>query len=70
MTDLKLIQFQCQREGHLFYFQGYLEFVLDLGEPRCPFCKCRARLTGREYPAINERDPEAFLDGQDHHTRD
>ena len=57
MPGPKLIQFRCKREGHLFYFQGYAKFVHRRGGPRCPFCLfTHVEATGREYPAINERD--------------
>ena len=57
MTGLKLIQFRCEKKGHLFYFQGYAKFVLRQATPRCPFCLfSRVAATGREYPAIDERN--------------
>ena len=63
MSELKLIQFRCNRNGHLFYFQGYLEFVRDM-KASCPFCfHSRVEATGREYPVLNERDPSAFPTG-------
>ena len=61
MTGPKLIQFRCQKNGHLFYFQGYPEFMHRAQASRCPFCwLSKVEATGREYPAINERDVTAF----------
>ena len=62
MSGLKLIQFRCQIGGELFYFQGYKEFMFWWPLwPRCPFCRSkRVVATGREYPPLNERDPEKF----------
>ena len=60
-SELKLIQFRCNRKGHLFYYQGYVKY---LSGASCPFCiHSRAEATGREYSALNERDPNAFPKG-------
>ena len=52
MTN-RLIQFQCQREGTIFYYQTSLRripFVLH-----CPICKSkRTKETGRTYAAVDE----------------
>jgi hypothetical protein len=57
-TNYRLYQFQCQREGTLFYYQhdpratpNTLLYIVD----RCPVCGSRrVKLTGREYPGIDE----------------
>jgi hypothetical protein len=50
----RLIQFQCEREGTLFYYQTSLMRVP--WQMRCPVCGSkRVEQTGREYEAIDER---------------
>ena len=52
----KLWQFQCQREGTLFYYQHSTK-PSHMVE-RCPVCgSSRVELTGRTYPAIDEASP-------------
>jgi Zn finger protein HypA/HybF involved in hydrogenase expression len=49
----RLIQFQCEREGTLFYYQSNRVNVCVVA--RCPVCgSTRVNETGREYPALDE----------------
>lgn len=54
----RLVQFQCQKEGTLFYYQSGMKrqpFV-----QYCPVCKSsRTEPTGREYVGVNETYPLA-----------
>jgi hypothetical protein len=48
----KLIQFQCNKEGTLFYYQSSIkaDFIR-----RCPLCgSTRVEQTGRTFPPVNE----------------
>lgn len=56
----ELRQFQCQREGDIFYFQhdepgSWLHLVSF-----CPVCGSkRVKETGRRYPGVNETAPRS-----------
>lgn len=51
----RLIQYQCQKEGSLFYYQSGVRQPYFIN--RCPICgSSRVQPTGREYPKINETD--------------
>jgi hypothetical protein len=53
MNGTQLIQFQCQREGTLFYYQNSASAAYLI--TRCPLCGCRrVKATGRTYPAVDE----------------
>lgn len=56
MHNERLIQFQCQREGTLFYYQTG---VMNPGFVRqCPLCgSTRVDRTGRVFRAVNENGP-------------
>lgn len=48
-----LWQFQCQREGTLFYYQHSMKPSHIVG--RCPVCgSSRIALTGRRYMPVDE----------------
>ena len=50
---MKLIQFQCGREGTLFYYQSAGNASHIVGY--CPACGSkRVKPTGREYPPVDE----------------
>ena len=50
----KLIQFQCQREGELFYYQNTPQIARSLVE-RCPVCgSTRVEPTGRKFAPLDE----------------
>lgn len=52
-----LYQFQCDREGHLFYLQSGFSTLSNVSAlvKCCPQCKtARFSLTGRKYPALDE----------------
>ena len=53
MNKERLIQYQCQKEGTLFYYQtGVLQPNFDW---RCPLCGSkRVQKTGRTFPAVDE----------------
>lgn len=54
----RLIQYQCQREGTLFYYQSSM--VRPSFDWRCPLCGSkRIEPTGRTFPPINENAPKA-----------
>lgn len=67
MNDQRLIQFQCQKEGTLFYYQSS-----KIGLPfdwKCPLCGSkRIEQTGREFDPVDENSPiqesRAALQGQ------
>lgn len=46
-----LYEFQCSRDGTLFYYQSGnpVQYIRDLAA-KCPLCSGKAKLTGREYP--------------------
>jgi len=49
----RLIQYQCQKEGSLFYYQTGVKSPHFISH--CPICgSTRVEMTGREYPKINE----------------
>lgn len=52
-NDNKMIQFQCQREGTLFYYQTSVRDPSFIGH--CPVCgsKC-VEPTGRKFNAVEE----------------
>jgi len=59
MGNEKLVQFQCDKEGTLFYYQtGLTPSNYSTVVDRCPVCgsKC-INPTGRTYPAIDEATP-------------
>lgn len=48
-----LIQFQCQREGTLFYYQSSMKRLPWV--MRCPLCGSkRTDETGRRFPDVDE----------------
>ena len=53
-----LIQFQCNKEGTLFYYQAQSEqYALPI-ITSCPACRSiRVAPTGRTWPDINESAP-------------
>lgn len=54
-----LYQFQCQKEGTLFYYQttGSRQTARAVVH-RCPVCGSkRTDTTGREYPEVDESAP-------------
>lgn len=56
----KLWQFQCQREGTVFYYQH--GFNPSHIVQSCPVCGSkRIELTGRIYPAVDEESPSRQL---------
>lgn len=56
MNGERLVQFQCGREGTLFYYQSSMIQVLFVDH--CPVCGSkRVLITGREYPAVDENRP-------------
>ncbi len=49
----RLIQFQCQKEGTLFYYQSSIQNAFFV--THCPVCgSSRTEPTGREYVGVNE----------------
>lgn len=56
MMDMRLIQFQCLREGTFFYYQtGIIHPNFDW---RCPLCGSkRVRITGRTFKGVDEIRP-------------
>jgi hypothetical protein len=62
METCKLIQFQCQKEGTLFYYQ-------HIGSGRhlvrfCPLCGSkRVAVTGRKFTAVRENRPLTRAEG-------
>jgi hypothetical protein len=55
MTQV-LVQFQCQKEGSLFYYQHIDVRMARYLARHCPVCGSkRIRATGRIYPAVDER---------------
>jgi hypothetical protein len=58
-SRFKLFQFQCQREGTLFYYQSGMQYASSLFfVGRCPVCGSkRVQPTGRTFTAINEDRP-------------
>ena len=53
MSGERLVQFQCGREGTLFYYQSSMHHVTFVDH--CPVCGSkRVSQTGREYPAVKE----------------
>jgi len=66
MNHDKLFQFQCVKEGTLFYYQTGLtvrssrQYVIT----RCPVCgSTRVLETGRSYPPLNEQKRKRKLRG-------
>jgi hypothetical protein len=67
----KLFQLQCQKGGHIFYYQhgrgdapmtawddGMLRQQVSHDVSFCPICGSRkVELTGRTYKAVNETKP-------------
>lgn len=50
-----LIQFQCQREGTLFYYQHQNARYARALVRKCPICgSSRVETTGREYRDVDE----------------
>jgi hypothetical protein len=50
-----LIQFQCKREGTLFYYQHGRAQAARSIVTRCPVCGSgRVVATGREFPDVDE----------------
>jgi hypothetical protein len=67
-SNERLIQYQCQKEGTLFYYQTGVVNPSGIVE-RCPVCGSkRVDRTGREFPPVEEHRPmdppglPAFLD--------
>ena len=55
VEEVKLIQFQCLKEGTLFYYQHTLSWARN-NINCCPSCGSkRVKITGRIYPALDER---------------
>lgn len=57
-----LVQFQCQKEGTLFYYQtdriGSLSHIVEY----CPVCGSkRIDVTGRQFPALEDESPEILF---------
>jgi hypothetical protein len=53
----KLFQFQCQKEGSLFYYQSGMRSPANLLN-HCPLCgSARVLPTGRTYPGVDEERP-------------
>lgn len=57
MNDQRLIQFQCQREGSIFYYQTSIDLPCNRQFVcRCPICGSkRIEETGRTFTPVNER---------------
>lgn len=56
----KLFQFQCQKEGTLFYYQSGFSYAGSLSGiiRRCPICGSRRiETTGRVFPGVAEDRP-------------
>ena len=48
-------QFQCDKEGSLFYFQTISAQTANVVVHRCPLCgTTRISTTGRKYTGVNE----------------
>ena len=53
-----LWQFQCQREGSLFYFQHVSGNTARLMVTRCPICGSkRVKITDRDFKGVDENKP-------------
>lgn len=53
-----LWQFQCMKEGTLFYYQHGNQWSPRHLIERCPLCGSRnVRETGRSYPDVDEHAP-------------
>jgi len=51
----KLVQFQCGKEGSLFYYQSV--WPSEELVKHCPICGSRrVKRTGREYPGVDENE--------------
>lgn len=54
----EMIQFQCQREGSIFYVQHASAQCARVLVTHCPVCGSkRVEETGRTYPPVNETKP-------------
>ena len=50
----KLFQFQCKREGTLFYYQHYSASWARSNISHCPLCGSKQVAIVREFPAVEE----------------
>ena len=59
-SETKLIQFQCQRQGEIFYYQHTRQAARSIVS-HCPVCGSkRVNETGRDFPAVDEAQPFAI----------
>ena len=66
----RLFQFQCQREGTLFYYQHGNTGAAGALVNRCPVCGCKRVLLIRAFPPVDETGGpgvvEYTTEGADH----